>query len=641
MNEQMSVVLGTVAMEPKGEYSADAYYEKLNTVLYNDSTYMAIKPSHNILPTDTEYWQLIGGGAKKEETVQVFDTVADMKLADLKDGMSAQTLGYYEVNDGGGATYKITDEESQTDYQEELENGLYATLIDDLGDNYYDEITCTRERHYDTDCYVVEIPKYDNNNKIIKPFILHNPGLSPVETARKEHTSCTTNATLGVKVNNSYIVGSVISDGEIIRDYTFENISDDYKYICIDEQRNVFEKKVNGTTAQELIESGASVAWNVFFSLITNGQLTDLSTIQLNEGTDVIVNKHPRMSLGVKSDGTIVILACDGRTENNKGLTANELQTLLMEKECINAWNLDGGGSTSLNINESKINRNIDEQGTKDRLIPYTLNFKKETVNKSVGKSFSSDSRNMQRLNKQIRDDFNNNFLSKDTTYLQSFDMDNVKEKIIIALDNNATNFPYNLNNANSFYLINIPHFDDSLKANYNFQIALGRDLNEIYCRHQQEGNWSIWRKVTGSDFAFVNVQASQSVASGTQYTKLAINNTGALTNSQCYTIDYTNNDIIINQRGTYKIKCEIQFNTNVVGNKYIQLQKNGGFVYTISNGGASVGNKVMIYMEYIIQITQSDINNQTNKINFAYAGVESSGVSDTIDRGKIIIESI
>ncbi len=129
MSSLSTKVLGTVAMEPKGEYSAEAYYEKLNTVLYNDSTYMAIKPSHNILPTDTEYWQLIGGGAKKEEIVQVFDTVADMKLADLKDGMSVQTLGYYSVNDGGGATYKITNVESEIDYQEELENGLYATLV--------------------------------------------------------------------------------------------------------------------------------------------------------------------------------------------------------------------------------------------------------------------------------------------------------------------------------------------------------------------------------------------------------------------------------------------------------------------------------------------------------------------------------
>ena len=49
MNEQMSVVLGTVAMEPKGEYSAEAYYEKLNTVLYNDSTYRHTSNRYGVL----------------------------------------------------------------------------------------------------------------------------------------------------------------------------------------------------------------------------------------------------------------------------------------------------------------------------------------------------------------------------------------------------------------------------------------------------------------------------------------------------------------------------------------------------------------------------------------------------------------
>ena len=59
-----------------------------------------------------------------------FDTVADMKLAtNLINGSYAKTLGYYSANDGGGATYKITDTESETEYQEELESGLYATLI--------------------------------------------------------------------------------------------------------------------------------------------------------------------------------------------------------------------------------------------------------------------------------------------------------------------------------------------------------------------------------------------------------------------------------------------------------------------------------------------------------------------------------
>ena len=59
-----------------------------------------------------------------------YDNVASMKNAtNLINGSYARTLGYYSKNDGGGATYKITSEKSETDYQEELENGLYANLI--------------------------------------------------------------------------------------------------------------------------------------------------------------------------------------------------------------------------------------------------------------------------------------------------------------------------------------------------------------------------------------------------------------------------------------------------------------------------------------------------------------------------------
>ena len=59
-----------------------------------------------------------------------FDTVADMKQAtNLIEGSYAKTLGYYEKNDGGGATYKITNTKSLTEYQEQLNSGLYATLI--------------------------------------------------------------------------------------------------------------------------------------------------------------------------------------------------------------------------------------------------------------------------------------------------------------------------------------------------------------------------------------------------------------------------------------------------------------------------------------------------------------------------------
>ena len=59
-----------------------------------------------------------------------YDTVADMKAdTKLKAGDMAVTLGYYSINDGGGAEYKIVNTASQTEYQEELGNNLYATII--------------------------------------------------------------------------------------------------------------------------------------------------------------------------------------------------------------------------------------------------------------------------------------------------------------------------------------------------------------------------------------------------------------------------------------------------------------------------------------------------------------------------------
>jgi len=117
--------LGTVAMTPKGEYDSSAYYEKLNVVTYNGSSYVALQNTHGNLPTNTTYWQLLA-----QKGAKTYNNVAEMKAdTDLKDGMVAETLGYYGVNDGGGASYKITSEESETDYQEGLENGLYATLI--------------------------------------------------------------------------------------------------------------------------------------------------------------------------------------------------------------------------------------------------------------------------------------------------------------------------------------------------------------------------------------------------------------------------------------------------------------------------------------------------------------------------------
>ena len=63
-----------------------------------------------------------------------FNTVEDMKAADLQVGDTCQTLGYYSVNDGGAGLYKIVNDDTLVDDGgsiHDLENGLKAELIEE------------------------------------------------------------------------------------------------------------------------------------------------------------------------------------------------------------------------------------------------------------------------------------------------------------------------------------------------------------------------------------------------------------------------------------------------------------------------------------------------------------------------------
>ncbi|MBJ7521597.1 MAG: phosphodiester glycosidase family protein [Solirubrobacteraceae bacterium] len=63
--------------------------------------------------------------------------------------------------------------------------------------------------------------------------------------------------------------------------------------------------------------------------------------------SDITEGRHPRAALG--TDGTdLIALVCDGRADDDAGLTIDELATAMLELGALDALNLDGGGSTSL-----------------------------------------------------------------------------------------------------------------------------------------------------------------------------------------------------------------------------------------------------------------------------------------------------
>jgi len=64
-----------------------------------------------------------------------------------------------------------------------------------------------------------------------------------------------------------------------------------------------------------------------------------------------VTQRHNRTAVGVREDGTVLLLVADGRFKEAEGLSLTELQQILRWLGCRDALNLDGGGSTTLFLN--------------------------------------------------------------------------------------------------------------------------------------------------------------------------------------------------------------------------------------------------------------------------------------------------
>lgn len=69
-----------------------------------------------------------------------------------------------------------------------------------------------------------------------------------------------------------------------------------------------------------------------------------------------VTNRHNRTAVGIRPDGTILLLVVDGRTKQSEGMTLGELTRTLQWLGCTEALNMDGGGSTTLYIHSQPNN---------------------------------------------------------------------------------------------------------------------------------------------------------------------------------------------------------------------------------------------------------------------------------------------
>jgi len=90
--------------------------------------------------------------------------------------------------------------------------------------------------------------------------------------------------------------------------------------------------------------------------LIQDGIIDIATDEEVFFGT-TIPDTHPRTASGITSDGDLILLIVDGRQLISRGVDLTELASMLHDLGCIDALNLDGGGSSALVVNGTLLNR--------------------------------------------------------------------------------------------------------------------------------------------------------------------------------------------------------------------------------------------------------------------------------------------
>lgn len=89
--------------------------------------------------------------------------------------------------------------------------------------------------------------------------------------------------------------------------------------------------------------------------LIDDGKFRDTYVEELFNGISGIGPDYdqPRTAIGVTSDKKMIVFVCEGRemTEGVKGLTTADVANVLLDLGCVEAINLDGGGSSCMLVN--------------------------------------------------------------------------------------------------------------------------------------------------------------------------------------------------------------------------------------------------------------------------------------------------
>ena len=212
-----------------------------------------------------------------------------------------------------------------------------GTVIGEYSDSNT-SITVKQYRAYDSNIYVADVTVSDAS--ALKTALANNTyGRNITDTT--SNMAEDNNAILAI--NGDYYgarqSGYVIRNGNLYR-----NTSGGRDALVI-KQNGEFEFVSEGeTSAEELLQNGAYQVLSFGPVLLEDGEIS----VGENDEVGMAMASNPRTAIGYLGNNHYVCVVSDGRTSESAGLSLYELASFMKELGVADAYNLDGGGSSTM-----------------------------------------------------------------------------------------------------------------------------------------------------------------------------------------------------------------------------------------------------------------------------------------------------
>ena len=225
-----------------------------------------------------------------------------------------------------------------------------ATTTDSSYSDDNIQVNLTEKTVENTQVYIADITV--SSSDYLKTALAQNTYGTNV-TAKTSVTAAENNAILAV--NGDYYgansTGYVIRNGVVYRDTVREDSSNGDLAIYKDGSfKIIYEDEIS---AEQLVKDGVVNLLAFGPSLVEDGEIV----VDTNSEVGQSMSSNPRTAIGIIDENRYIIVVSDGRTSESEGLSLYQLAEVMKSYGVKTAYNLDGGGSSTLYFNGQVMNK--------------------------------------------------------------------------------------------------------------------------------------------------------------------------------------------------------------------------------------------------------------------------------------------